>query len=125
RYAEGCAFMASLPTALEFSDALIVHAFWEPGRSLAEQQTQVLVGTMAGERLLQQSCDSRRWFEHYDGPKPLIVGHRDHRQNGEPFIFRDRVFCIDTSCVHGRRLSGLILPAFRVVSVPARQAYWT
>jgi hypothetical protein len=30
---------------------------------------------------------------------------------------------LDTGCVYGRELSGLLLPAHQLVSVPARRAY--
>jgi hypothetical protein len=39
-------------------------------------------------------------------------------------IWKDRVFGIDTGCCHGRALTGLLLPDFRVVSVPSRANHW-
>jgi hypothetical protein len=64
------------------------------------------------------------WYALHDGEKPMIVGHHDHLHNGHPFIFQDRVFCLDTSCVHGGTLTGLLLPDFKIVSVPSRHDYW-
>src|SRR5262249_29448313 len=61
----------------------------------------------------------------YDGPKPIIVGHRDYLHTGQPLIHRDRVFGIDTGCCRGGRLTGLLLPGFELLSVPARQNYWS
>jgi hypothetical protein len=66
----------------------------------------------------------RPWYELYDRDKPIIVGHHDILRNGQIFVYRDRVFGLDTSCVHGKRLSGLLLPSFRVISVPSRGSHW-
>ena len=38
--------------------------------------------------------------------------------------YQDRVFCIDTGCCHGKALTGLLLPEFRLISVPSRKDYW-
>jgi hypothetical protein len=76
----------------------------------------------AEQRLLKQY--DRPWYELYDGEKPLIVGHHDYRRHGEPLIVDDRVYAIDTGCCHGGRLTGLLLPHFRPVSVPSRRDYW-
>jgi hypothetical protein len=45
-------------------------------------------------------------------------------RDGTPLIHEDRVFGLDTGCCHGLRLTGLLLPAFRVLSVPARRDHW-
>jgi len=37
---------------------------------------------------------------------------------------RDRVFGVDTGACHGLALTGLLLPARRLVSVPARADHW-
>jgi serine/threonine protein phosphatase 1 len=122
-YASACQYMATLPPRLEYDDALLVHGFVEPGVPLAEQRDNVLVGTLTGESYLQQRCD-RPWYELYDGDRPLIVGHHDYLGTGEPLVVRDRVFGIDTGCCHGGRLTALVLPDFRFVSVPSRRDYW-
>jgi serine/threonine protein phosphatase 1 len=122
-YADALAFLATFPRHRELPEALVVHGFWEPGEPLERQRDTVLVGTLSGEQYLAK-CYARPWYELYDGAKPLIVGHIDYRGDGEPLVWRDRVFAIDTGCCHGRRLTGLLLPAFRFVSVPARADYW-
>jgi hypothetical protein len=54
----------------------------------------------------------------------LLVGHYDYLRNGQPLIYRDRVFALDTGCCHGGALTGLLLPEFRLLSVPSRADYW-
>ena len=56
--------------------------------------------------------------------KPLIVGHRDYSETMEVFNYQDRVFGIDTRCVYGGSLTGLLLPDFKFISVPARRNHW-
>jgi len=123
-YAEAAAVVTTFPCHRELPEAMVVHGFWEPGLALEQQHERVLTGTAWGERHVA-GRDGRPWYELYNGPKPLVVGHRDYRGDGRPFVYQDRVFGIDTGCCYGRRLSGLLLPEFRLVSVPARADYWT
>lgn len=60
------------------------------------------------------------WYELYDGDKPVVVGRKNYTGTTQPFVYQDRVFGLDTDCVTGKALTGLLLPAFRFVSVPSR-----
>ena len=108
---------------MELPEAVLVHGYLEPGIPLAEQRDTVVCGTMGGDHYLRSQYE-QPWYALYDGKKPVIVGHHDHLHNGQPFIFQDRVFCLDTSCVHGGALTGLLLPDFKIVSVPSLRDYW-
>ncbi|MBV9122077.1 MAG: metallophosphoesterase [Planctomycetes bacterium] len=123
RYDEALGFLAGLPRHCDWPEAYVVHGFWEPGVPLEKQRDTVVVGTLSGEHHLRKHYD-RPWYELYDGSKPLIVGHLDYRHDGQPLIYQDKVFAIDTGCCHGGRLTGLLLPAFRILSVPARADHW-
>lgn len=117
-------YMDSLPRYLELPDATLVHAFWEPGVALEQQRETVIVGTLTGEEYLQ-SNGIWPWYEYYDGPKPLVVGHRDYTSAQQPFIYGgDRVYAIDSRCVYGGSLTGLLLPDFKLISVPSRGNHW-
>lgn len=122
-YANALAFLESLPLYIELPEAIVVHGYWEPGLSIAEQRETVLAGTMGGEKHLRENYD-RPWYELYDGDKPILVGHHDYLRNRQPLVYRDRVFGIDTSCCHGGALTGILLPDFRCVSVPSHADYW-
>jgi hypothetical protein len=78
---------------------------------------------MGGDKYLHAQYD-RPWYELYDGEKPLLVGHHNYSNTDQPFIYQDRVFGLDTDCVTGRALTGLLLPSFKIVSVPSRANYW-
>jgi serine/threonine protein phosphatase 1 len=122
-YGDAIQYMRTLPSFLELPEALVIHAFWEPGVPLNRQRHDVLVGVSTGESYIREIC-ARPWWELYDEDKPLIVGHHDYSKCGVPLVHQNRVFCIDTGCCYGRALTGLILPDFQLVSVPAKTNYW-
>lgn len=115
--------MTSFPASIELENAILAHGFFEPGIPLAEQQERVLVGTFSAERYLK-SRYSKPFYELYTGDKPLIVGHLDYLETGEPLIWKDKVFCLDTGCCFGQRLTGLLLPEFKLISVKSKKNYW-
>jgi serine/threonine protein phosphatase 1 len=122
-YPDAVAFMDALPRFLKLTEAILVHGFWEPGLSIAEQREVVIVGTMTGEMYLRER-HVRSWYELYDGEKPIVVGHLDYLGTGQPFVYRDRVFGLDTGCCCGGSLTGLILPEWKFVSVRSQTNYW-
>ena len=101
----------------------MVHGYFEPGLALSQQRSTVLCGTMGGDKHLRAAYD-RPWYELYEGEKPLLVGHHNYSGTDQPFVYRDRVFGLDTDCVTGRTLTGLLLPSFRFISVPSRANHW-
>jgi serine/threonine protein phosphatase 1 len=122
-YARALEYLESLPFFIELPEAILVHGFWQAGLTLQEQDPLVLQGTMTGQYRLGHHLTGP-WFEAYDGPKPLVVGHQDYLQTGDPLIVGDRVFGLDTGCCRGARLTGLLLPEFRIYSVKSRRNYW-
>jgi serine/threonine protein phosphatase 1 len=122
-YPSAVDFMATFPLYLALDDAILVHGFVEPNIPLCQQREVVLAGTMGGRGYLEDRYD-RPWYELYTDNKPVIVGHLDYSGNATPFIYQDRVFAIDTQCHAGGALTGLILPGFRIISVPSRKDYW-
>lgn len=90
---------------------------------LLQQRSTVLCGTMGGDKHLRTAYD-RPWYELYDSERPLLVGHHNYLGTDQPFVYRDRVFGLDTDCVTGKALTGLLLPSFRFISVPSRANHW-
>ncbi len=122
-YPAAIAYMETLPQYLDLAEATLVHAFWEPGIPLAQQKEMVIVGVTRGEQYLQEK-GWWPWYEYYDGDKPLVVGHRDYSDVMQPFVYQDRVFGLDSRCVYGGSLTGLLLPDFKLISVPSRGDHW-
>lgn len=110
------------PTYLRLEQAILVHGSFEPGVPLEQQRETVICGTLGGQRHLERTYD-RPWYELYEGP-PIVVGHRDYLGNGQPFVWRDRVWGLDTHVYAGGALSALVLPGFRLISVKARKDHW-
>jgi serine/threonine protein phosphatase 1 len=122
-YPDAVAWMSTLPLYIELAEAVIVHGYLEPGIPLAEQNPSVVCGTMGGDKILRENYE-RPWYEYHTGDKPVIVGHNNYNGTDQPFVYNDKVFGLDTDCVHGKPLTGLLLPAFRFISVPSRGNLW-
>jgi serine/threonine protein phosphatase 1 len=122
-YPDAIAWMGTLPLYIELAEAIIVHGYLEPGISLAEQNPSVMCGTMGGDKILREHYE-RPWYEYHTSDKPVIVGHNNYYGTDQPFVYNDKVFGLDTDCVHGKPLTGLLLPAFRFISVPSRGNLW-
>jgi serine/threonine protein phosphatase 1 len=120
-YEDAVQWMRSLPYFLELDTAIVVHAALMPERGLTEQKEEILCGSTSGEKELEGLCVGANWYELYAGPKPVIFGHR---VVDEPFIRPPLIYGIDTGACHGGRLTALILPDFRLVSVTARADHW-
>ena len=122
-YPKALAWMSDLPLYIELEHAIVVHGYFEPGIPLEKQNPSVVCGTMGGDHILRQRYD-RPWYELYDADKPVIVGHYNYTGTDQPFIYRDKVYGLDTDCVTGKALTGILLPSFQFVSVPSRGNLW-
>lgn len=122
-YAAALDYFAALPLYLELDDVLLVHGFLEPGIALEAQERRVLLGTLSAEARLKRDY-ARPWYELYTGEKPIIVGHRDYSGEQKLFVYEERVYGLDTRCVYGGWLTGLLLPDWRFIQVRARRNHW-
>lgn len=120
RYADDVAWMATLPYHLERPDVRVVHFGCVPGQPLGETPEEVRAGTIGGTKRLDRLLGAP-WWTRYTDDIPIVFGHHVFDR---PLVVDDRVFGIDTGCVFGRRLTGLLLPERRLVSVPARADHW-
>jgi serine/threonine protein phosphatase 1 len=123
-YPSAVSWMRTLPLYLELPEALLVHGYLEPDIPLVDQKSNVLTGTMSGGAWLEARYD-QPWYRLYQCEKPVIVGHHSYTGSDQAFIFEDRIFGLDTNCVHGGKLTGLILPSFDLVQVDCEEDYWS
>jgi serine/threonine protein phosphatase 1 len=122
RYADHVAYMAGLPYHWERPDVRVVHWGLYPGVPLAEVPEDVRAGTTSGDARLRERFGERPWYDFYADDVPVAFGHAV--VGPEPLILRDRVYGLDTGACHGMRLTGLLLPSRRIVSVPACADHW-
>jgi hypothetical protein len=104
--------LSAWPMTLNDGASLFVHAGFDPRLPLDAQEAHFL----ANVRRLE---GERPWYELYGEPRLVVFGHWARR---EPVV-RSNAIGLDTGCVYGGRLTALILPERRLVSVPARRAY--
>ena len=122
RYEEQVRWMAGLPYHWEREDVRVVHWGLFPGVPLAEVPEDVRAGTASGDARLKERFGEGPWYEHYQDDVPVVFGHAV--VGPEPLVIRDRIFGIDTGACHGMRLTGLLLPELKLISVPARRDHW-
>jgi len=111
--------VAKFPYYIDLGNYLVVHAGIRPGLPMEKQSVEDLtqLRTLNGPR--PGSKAGIPWFERYRGEKTVIFGHWVF---DSPLIQANAIG-IDTGCVYGGQLTAFILPAIRLVSVPAVKAY--
>ncbi|PSQ50384.1 serine/threonine protein phosphatase [Halobacteriales archaeon SW_7_65_23] len=110
-------YLESMPAAVTFGDAMVVHAGIDPRRALSEQTLRDLLETRAVPP--ENGYDGPFWFESYTGPPRVFFGHT---VLSEPFA-TDWAVGLDTGCVHGGELTAYDCAAEEFVRVPARETY--
>jgi serine/threonine protein phosphatase 1 len=115
-------WLKTLKYSYETEDAIIVHAAFESDKPLNQQRADVLSGSTAGERYLEQKyLTNTYWTDVYTNTKPIIYGH--HVVGDVPKIYNN-TFGIDTGACHGGYLTAIELPHFKVHQVQAKMDYW-
>ena len=121
-------FLLGLPPFLRLgpegpgdADTVVLHAGAVPGIPL-EKQTREHLTTMRSiddRGKPTKRIEGRPWASLWQGPERIIFGHDALRGLQQ---YRLTVG-LDTGCVYGNRLTALILPERRLVSVEARDVY--
>ena len=104
------AYFASLPIAISFDDAIVVHGGVDPDRPL-EDHTQEALLTMRAPH--GSGYDGPLWYENYDGPHRVFFGHTVHERPVE----REYAVGLDTGCVYGGTLTAYDYRRDRIVTV--------
>jgi serine/threonine protein phosphatase 1 len=120
RYPEFLNWCRQLPYYYETEDAIFVHAAVEDGIAMAAQQEEILCGSL--ENYWTRKQGRAYWTQFYSGTKPVIFGH--HSVEDQPLIVNQKVYGIDTGACYGGKLTGVLLPSFEIVQVPAQHNYW-
>jgi len=102
-------------------NVLVVHGGFVPGVPLNAQPRKYLLNlrSIHKDGSPSRRIDGAPWASLWQGPAHVVFGHDALRGlQQHPFATG-----LDTGCVYGQRLTAMILPENRLVSVPAKQAY--
>jgi serine/threonine protein phosphatase 1 len=92
------AYFESLPVAISFDDALVVHGGVDPERSLEGHTLEELLTMRAPHG---DGYDGPFWYDDYDGPHRVFFGHTVH----DAPVEREHAVGLDTGCVYGGTLT--------------------
>lgn len=114
-------FLFKTPLYIETNKFIIVHAGIDPYQQLSNQNAETLttIRTLDSKPVQNTDYNGKPWFNSYKSEKLIVFGH--WAQLG--CIIRDNVIGLDTGCVYGKKLTALILPERKLVSVKAKQIY--
>ncbi len=122
-------YFAKLPHFIRLPtwNAVVVHAGVLPGIPIEKQLPHTLLhGQCVNPPATKSYWPSKApagwtfWTNHWKGPERVIFGHSVL----DKALVSDWAVGIDTGCVHGRELTAVLLPEWKLVSVPARRSYW-
>jgi predicted phosphodiesterase len=125
---EDWAFLQAMPLYLRLGresedgpEIAVVHAGAVPGIPLEKQNREYLITLRSINKHGEPSkrIEGRPWAAVWNGPEHLIFGH-DAVRGLQIYPYATG---LDTGCVYGGKLTGIVLPERRIVSVPAKRAY--
>ncbi len=116
---DDAAFLSTLPVAISWDDALVVHGGVDPRRPLVDQSVDGLLTRRSIP--VGRGYDGPFWFEQYAGSPRVFFGHT---VLDAPFV-GEAALGLDTGCVYGGDLTAYDYYADEFVSVPAERAYET
>ena len=114
-------WISSWPFYIEGEGFLAVHAGLVPGEHprLSRPGFLMNIRTWDGRGKDLKSAKNPPWHDFYKGEKPVIYGH----WACQGLKIKKNSIGLDSGCVYGKQLSGVLLPERRIVQVPARKAY--
>lgn len=125
---EDWAFLEALPLFLRLgperageADTVVVHGGVVPGVAIERQDREHLLTlrSIRKDGTPSKKIEGRPWAAVWAGPERIVFGHDAVRGlQQEPMATG-----LDTGCVYGGKLTALVLPERRVVSVSARRVY--
>lgn len=101
---------------------LFVHAGFIPGVKLTQQNPRLMMNmrsVLQDGTVTAKNVERCEWAKLWQGPQTVVFGH-DAVRGLQKHEFAKG---IDTGCVYGGRLTALLLPENRLISVSAKRAY--
>lgn len=114
-------WISSWPLYIEEEDFMVVHAGLVPGEHPRHSEPDFLMNIRTwdgkGENIKDES--NPPWYTFYKGEKLLIYGHWAK----QGLMVRGNTIGLDSGCVYGKSLSGILLPERRIVQTSAFRNY--
>lgn len=122
--AEEHAWLMEAPWFIDCEDMgyLFVHGGFIPGVKLTQQNPRLMMNmrsVLSDGTVTAKSVEDCEWAKLWKGPQTVVFGHDAFRGLQQ----HEFAVGIDTGCVYGGRLTALLLPENRLVSVAARRSY--
>lgn len=115
-------WLSNLPFYIEEKDFLVVHAGLIPQKNIQNSDPYLLMNirTWDGQGKDIKNEKNPAWYNFYKSKKLVVYGHWAK----QGLKIRDNTIGLDSACVYGNKLSGLLLPEKRIFQVPARKNYY-
>ena len=114
---EAVQWLKTLPLFISGDGWVAVHGGIDPKRGVSGTRREQAVNM---RRFPMGEPDADFWWNQYSGEALVIYGHDASRGLQD---HRPRTLGLDTGCVYGGRLTGYLLEADRLISVPAQATY--
>jgi hypothetical protein len=100
---------------------VVIHAGMVAGVPVEKQKREHLLTmrSIASDGRPTKRIEGTPWGALWTGPERVVFGHDAVRGLQRHPLATG----LDTGCVYGRELTGLLLPEHRLIAVPARRAY--
>lgn len=118
------AWLVDSPWFIECAEMghLFVHAGFIPGVKLTQQNPRLMMNmrsVLGDGTVTAKNVADCEWAKLWKGPQNVVFGH-DAFRGLQQYEYATG---IDTGCVYGGRLTALLLPENRMISVAAKRAY--
>lgn len=115
-------WLEALPLYIEEEDFLVVHAGLVPGEKPKYSDPSLLMNirTWDGKGKDIKNEFNPPWYSYYKSSKTVIYGHWAN----QGLNVRKNTIGLDTGCVYGYELSGVLLPERKILQVPAIKNYY-
>ena len=115
-------WLETFPFYIEEKDFLVVHAGLVPKEEPKHSNPHFLMNIRTWDGIGKdiKSESHFPWYKYYKKKKLVIYGHWAN----QGLNVRKNSIGLDTGCVYGRKLSGVLLPERKVVQVPALKSYY-
>jgi diadenosine tetraphosphatase ApaH/serine/threonine PP2A family protein phosphatase len=115
-------YLEAMPLWVRLPGMIVVHAGLLPGVPLDEQDEDALINmrsiTSSGKWSKKVEVGDP-WASKWTGPDRVVFGH-DAMRGLQQYPL---ALGLDTGCVYGKKLTGLLLPADALISVPAHKVW--